>query len=125
MSTVVIAPLLVAFGAGVSTLLLRTNVRLQRAASVLGGLAYLVAVALLFDHVVMNPTGPTIATYYVSNWPAPFGITLVADALAAFMLGLSAIVAALVSAGVGREWLGRQGEPGVGLDVVLSVPLAG
>ncbi|QLG26445.1 Na+/H+ antiporter subunit D [Halorarum halophilum] len=92
MSALVLAPLLVAFGTGILTLLLRFDSRVQRGVSLLGSVGYLAVVALLFDRVVLGPGGPAIVPYYVSNWPAPFGITLVADALSAFMLGLAALV---------------------------------
>ncbi|MFB6353963.1 MAG: complex I subunit 5 family protein, partial [Halobacteriales archaeon] len=62
--------------------------RFQRGLSLLGGVAYLVAVSALFRAVAAG--GPL--TYQLSGWRAPFGITLVADALAAFMLGLAAVV---------------------------------
>ncbi|WP_255196761.1 complex I subunit 5 family protein [Halorarius litoreus] len=91
---VVIAPLLAALATAVVTLLVRPYGRLQRAVSVLGGLAYLGGVAVLFERVTAG--GPLV--YQLSNWDAPFGIVLVADALAVFMLGLAAVVslAALV-----------------------------
>jgi multicomponent Na+:H+ antiporter subunit D len=93
MSTVVIAPLLVALGTAIAALVTRTNDFLQRAVSLLGGVAYFGAVALLFDRVVLPLGSPgRRAVYEVSNWDAPFGIVLVADPLSAFMLGLAAIV---------------------------------
>ncbi|WP_313690925.1 complex I subunit 5 family protein [Halorarum halobium] len=92
MSALVVAPLLVALGTGILTLLVRFDGRLRRAISLLGGVAYLGAVAALFDSVVFATGGPRVVPYYVSNWPAPFGITLVADSLSAFMLGLAAVV---------------------------------
>jgi multicomponent Na+:H+ antiporter subunit D len=99
MSTIVVAPLLVALVTAVATLLTRPSAKLQRAVSVLGSIGYLGAVAVLFDRIVL-PLGsdPGIVVYRVSNWDAPFGIVLVADALSAFMLVLAGIVslAALV-----------------------------
>lgn len=85
---IVIAPLLVALVTAILTLPLRRFPRLQRAASLVGALAYLVSVALLANAVVNR----SILVYQLSNWPAPFGITLVADALSVFMLGLTAVV---------------------------------
>jgi multicomponent Na+:H+ antiporter subunit D len=91
--TLVIAPLLVALLTAILTLLTRSNDLLTRTVSWLGGLAYVAAVAALFDRIVL-PLGSESATvaYQVSNWRAPFGIVLVADALSTFMLGLAAIV---------------------------------
>ncbi|WP_396613106.1 complex I subunit 5 family protein [Haloferax sp. S1W] len=93
MSTLVIAPLLVALVTAILTLLTRPSDILQRTVSVLGAIGYLVAVGALFDAVLL-PLGstPDILVYQVGNWTAPFGITLVADGLSAFMLALSAIV---------------------------------
>ncbi|MFC6988361.1 complex I subunit 5 family protein [Haloplanus sp. GCM10025708] len=88
MSTTVIAPLLVALCTAILTLLTRPNLRLLQGVSLLGAVAYLGAVAALFDRVVGGET----LVYQVGDWAAPFGITLVGDALAAFMLGLAAIV---------------------------------
>ncbi|MFB6123865.1 MAG: complex I subunit 5 family protein [Haloferacaceae archaeon] len=88
MSTTVIAPLLVALCTAILTLLTRPSVRVQQGVSLLGAVAYLGAVAALFDRVAAGGT----LVYQVGGWPAPFGISLVADALAAFMLGLAAIV---------------------------------
>ncbi|WP_256687841.1 complex I subunit 5 family protein [Halococcus qingdaonensis] len=85
---IVIAPLLIALLTAIATLPLRRFPRAQRAASVLGALAYLGAVALLAGRVVDE----SILVYQLSAWPSPFGITLVADALSLFMLGLTAIV---------------------------------
>jgi multicomponent Na+:H+ antiporter subunit D len=92
-ATVVAAPLLVALVSAIATLLAGSNGRLQRVVSLLGSLAYAGAVAVLFSRVVL-PLGSAPATlaYQVSDWRAPFGITLVADGLSAFMLGLSALV---------------------------------
>ena len=86
---VVIAPVVVALATAVATLLARRTTRVQRALSLAGGAAYALAVALLARSVLAD--GAT--AYQLSNWPAPFGITLVADELAVFMLGLTAVVA--------------------------------
>lgn len=85
---IVVAPLVVALLTAILTLLLRRFPRLQRAVSLAGALAYLAAVALLADAVAAQ----SILVYQLSNWSAPFGITLVADALSVFMLSLTAVV---------------------------------
>jgi multicomponent Na+:H+ antiporter subunit D len=85
---IVITPLVVALLTAIVTLPLRRLPRVQRAVSLLGALAYLGAVALLADRVVAE----SILVYQLSSWPAPFGITLVADALSLFMLALTGIV---------------------------------
>ncbi|WP_436923800.1 complex I subunit 5 family protein [Halosimplex amylolyticum] len=85
---VVVAPMLVALVTAVVTLGTRRYDRLQRALSLLGVGAYAVFVAVLADRVLRGGT----LTYQLSAWPAPFGISLVADALAVFMLALAALV---------------------------------
>jgi multicomponent Na+:H+ antiporter subunit D len=85
---VVVAPLVIALGAAVASLLTRRWGGLQRAISLVGALTYLGAVAVLFQRVATDGT----LTYQVGKWRAPYGISLVADSLATFMLGLAAVV---------------------------------
>ncbi|MDS0281543.1 complex I subunit 5 family protein [Haloarcula onubensis] len=85
---VVVAPMLVALLTAVVTLATRSFGRAHRLVSLLGIAGYAAAVAVLADRVLSGGT----LTYQLSAWPAPFGITLVADALAAFMLSLAALV---------------------------------
>jgi multicomponent Na+:H+ antiporter subunit D len=101
----VVAPLVVALVTAILTLLVRRADRTRRVVSVGGVLAYAGAVAWLFAAVASEGT----LVYQVSDWPAPFGITLVADPLATFMLGLAALVAvpALVA---GVRQVGPQGQ---------------
>jgi len=90
---VVVAPMLAALGAILATLVTRSRPRLQRAASVLGGVVYAVAVAWAVRAAVLGAGAPGAVTYQLGNWPAPFGITLVLDGLSAFMLVVAAAVA--------------------------------
>ena len=103
----VVAPVLIALSTAVVSLLARLDLRLQRGVSLLGGVGYTVAVALLFERIVLQGAGVT--PYYLSGWPAPYGITLVADGLSASMLALSGVVTlpALVFAVVS---VSRQGQ---------------
>ena len=93
---VVVAPMLAALVAGVLALLTRSRPRLQRGVSVAGGLAYGAGVLLLAVRVTADADRRLV--YQVSDWAAPFGISLVADPLSVLMLGLTAVVslAALV-----------------------------
>jgi multicomponent Na+:H+ antiporter subunit D len=93
---VVVAPLLAALATAVLALLLRSYPRVQRGVSVAGGLAYGAGVLALAARVAADPDGRLV--YQVSDWSAPFGISLVADPLSVLMLGLTAVVslAALV-----------------------------
>ncbi|WP_254839465.1 complex I subunit 5 family protein [Natronomonas marina] len=90
--TLVVAPLLVVFGTAVATLAVRSRPRLQRATSVAGVAVYAAAVAALAWTVVLSPDAPGAVAYQVGGIRAPHGITLVADALSAFMLSLAAVV---------------------------------
>ncbi|WP_254769435.1 complex I subunit 5 family protein [Salinilacihabitans rarus] len=85
--------MLVVLVAAVATLSLRGRPRARTAVSLAGGLGYVLAVAAIDWYVVLAPDAPGIATYQVGAHPAPFGITLVADGLSAFMLSMAAVVA--------------------------------
>ena len=87
----VVLPMLVPLVAAVATLVVRQWRPVQRAVSVVGVLAYAGAVAALAWSV---ETGEAhgLATQ-LGGWPAPFGITLVADGLATFMLAMTATMA--------------------------------
>jgi multicomponent Na+:H+ antiporter subunit D len=92
MTQLVVAPVLVALGTVLATLVLRRFPWLQRTGSLLGGLAYALTVGTAVWRVVLAPGAPGVATYQVGDWPAPFGITLVLDGLSAFMLVVAAAV---------------------------------
>jgi multicomponent K+:H+ antiporter subunit D len=83
------------------------RIRLQRATALLActGLAVVALGALA------HTSAGAIAVYRLGDWPAPFGIALVLDRLAALMLGLTAVVAiaALVAAMTGPEPWDRRG----------------
>ncbi|WP_328765972.1 complex I subunit 5 family protein [Haloarcula nitratireducens] len=89
---IVVAPMLVALGTILAVLGLRSARTAQRAVSVLGGAVYAAVVGLLTWRVMLSPAEPTPLVYQIGGWPAPFGITLVADALAVFMLVIAAVV---------------------------------
>ncbi|WP_226006913.1 complex I subunit 5 family protein [Natrinema salinisoli] len=97
-SQLVIAPMVVVLLTAVVSLLLSRRPRARAAVSMAGGAAYAVAVGAIDWYIVLAPDAPGIATYQVGDWPAPFGITLVADGLSAFMLTMVAVlgVASLV-----------------------------
>ena len=85
---IAIAPMLVALSTAILTLLTRRWIRVQQATSLLGAVVYAVAVGAMILAVYPD----TILTYQLGEWPAPFGITIVADSLSAFMLGLTAVL---------------------------------
>ena len=103
-------PILLPLLAG-SLLLLATRMAegLRRSIGLVATLALLpIAVALL-----LRVADGTHLVYALGDWPPPFGIVLVVDRLAAFMLLLTAIVALAshVYAGDGEDMAGPQFQP--------------
>ena len=94
----IIVPVLLPLLAGAATLLLEERHRRTKAVINLASTVALLVVAVaLLERVRTEP----ISVYLLGNWPAPFGIVLVADHLAALMLtltgalGLAALLFAL------------------------------
>ena len=88
MNQLVILPFLTVLVTAVLTLLTRKWTKVQSAISILGLVGYITAVFLLSAEVFPN----NILTYQLSNWPAPYGISFVADGLSAFMLCTTAAI---------------------------------
>lgn len=107
----VIAPVVLpALLAPLLVLLARHDLRAQRVLSLAGTLAF----AALAGVLLAQTTSGEIGVYRLGNWPAPFGIVLVADRLAALMLGLTAALALAVLAhvlGTGWDARGRHFHP--------------
>lgn len=106
MNLPVIAPVLLPLLAGILLLLLpQTRLDWQRTLSVVA-VAAQIGLALTLMALV-NPGD--ILVYALGNWPAPFGIVLVADRLAAWMLVITALLAlcALLYALGGADRAGR------------------
>ncbi|THE65479.1 Na+/H+ antiporter subunit D [Salinadaptatus halalkaliphilus] len=91
-SDLVIAPMLIVLVTAVLTLVLGRRPRARVGVSLVGGAGYVLAVTAIAWYVVLAPDAPGIATYQVADLPAPFGITLVADGLSAFMLTMVAAI---------------------------------
>jgi multicomponent K+:H+ antiporter subunit D len=91
LSQAVIVPLLLPLAAAIVLLLTRRRISLavRRRLNLGATLLELVAVVWLLSLV----TGDGILVYQVGNWPAPYGITLVADRLAVWMLLITALLA--------------------------------
>ena len=109
MNQLVVAPLLVALVTAIATLLTRRFGRVQVWLSLAGGVGYLAAVYALVADV--DPLGATNTfSYQFSGWAAPYGITLVADSLSAFMLAFAAVVSlgALVFSAVYVDSFGQR-----------------
>lgn len=103
---IVIAPVLLPLLVGTLLLLIRQqNLPFQRILSITSVAIQIVLAATLL-HAVSNGE---ILAYAVGNWPAPFGIILVADRLAAWMLMITALLAfcALIYAVRGSDRKGQ------------------
>ncbi len=94
MSWLLVLPIFIPFAFAAGCLFFRRDIPRQQQLSLLGGLLHFGACLGLLVHVCR--TG--LVTMQVAGWPAPFGITLVADHLSVIMvavtglLGLSGIV---------------------------------
>lgn len=86
-------PVLVPLATAIACLALRPWRAAQRAASVAGALAHLAVAAALLARV--DRSG--IQVTQMGGWPAPFGISLVADLLAAIMVLLTGITGVAVA----------------------------
>ena len=91
-SQVVILPLLILLATAICALLVRRFDRAQQAVSVFGAIGYLVSVGALYMAVAQDGT----LVYQLSDWRAPFGITVVADPLSTFMLAFTAVLSLAV-----------------------------
>lgn len=84
----VVSPMVISVAAGFSTLLLYKLPAVQKVASLLFSIATAVVSYLLICEVYQN--GTQIINF--SSWPAPFGITYVADPFAVIMVGITALI---------------------------------
>ena len=97
MRHLLIAPMLLPFGSAALMMLVGDRrLRLQRALAAVSGTALL----LLAATAVLRASSGTIDVYRLGDWPAPFGIVLVLDRLAALMLAVTAIVGTAALAAV-------------------------
>ncbi|MCG3212053.1 MAG: Na(+)/H(+) antiporter subunit D [Anaerolineae bacterium] len=108
MNILVVLPIVIPFTTGIILILAWNNRPFQRIFSVIGAAALLITgLALLYT--VWNYG---IQVMQMGGWPAPFGITLVADLLSAIMvilgglMGLSVAVYSLASMDEEREMFG-------------------
>ncbi|MDP2009013.1 MAG: monovalent cation/H+ antiporter subunit D [Phenylobacterium sp.] len=102
----IIAPVVLPAVSGpLIVLALRNHTRQARVLSI-AGCCCLVAIAV--GLIVLSASGE-IGTYTLGNWPAPFGIVLVLDRLAAMMLLLSAILGLVVGVYAAATELDRKG----------------
>lgn len=117
--TLLILPIIIPLGAAILSLLAWRHVVVQRVASVIGAAGLLASGLWL---VAATRTGE-ILVVQIGNWPAPYGITLVADLFSALMvavgglMGLAVAVYSLATIDRGRE--------GFGYHALLQALLAG
>ncbi|MCB5191367.1 monovalent cation/H+ antiporter subunit D [Methylobacillus arboreus] len=107
MSHLAIIPLLLPLFTGIFLLLLREQrIYVKRTISGISSLALIAVAAKLLCTV----SDGTITVYALSDWPAPFGIVLMADRLAALLVLTTSLLAlfALIYAMGGTDRQGRQ-----------------
>ncbi|MFO8030543.1 MAG: Na+/H+ antiporter subunit D [Cyclonatronaceae bacterium] len=92
MNGLLVLPIAIPLFTATLALFFRKSSLLQRLIGVLGMVALLGSVLLLFRDV----HNEGIQVLQLGNWAAPFGITLVADMLTMLMLGISAIMGVVV-----------------------------
>ncbi len=88
MGFLLVAPIILPFASAVTAVMLKSTARTQQTAALIGAGLQLMASAALFQHVRQSG----IMATQIGNWPAPFGITLVADHLSAVMVLITAII---------------------------------
>ena len=113
-----IVPILIPLAAAIALLLARqANVATKRLIS-FGAVAALVGSAV---HLLMLAGDGTVHVYRLGNWPAPYGIVLVLDRLAAVMVALTAALAlpVVLAAMSGTDTRGRH------FHVFLQLEIAG
>ncbi len=93
MNGFLVLPLVIPLITATLALLLRKFSVLQRWIGVIGMVALLISVSVLFRDVYTEG----IQVLQLGSWEAPFGITLVADLLSVLMLGISAIMGIVVA----------------------------
>ena len=91
-NNLLVLPLIIPLAAAIFGLLTRHSHQAQRVIGVLGAGGLLASALALLSAV--NAQG--ILALQIGNWPAPFGITLVADLLSAIMVTLTGLMGLLV-----------------------------
>ncbi len=93
MNVLLVLPILIPLATAACAMLARRNRRAQRRIGVVGSALLLVASVALLRAVWLGG----ILVTQVGNWPAPYGITLVADMFSAIMVVLAGITGLAVS----------------------------
>ena len=85
----IIYPILVPLLTAILSILLRNKPKIRDYTSLAGSTTYLLIVGAFASKVLSQGA----VSYQAGGWPAPFGITLVADSLSVLMLLLTAVIA--------------------------------
>jgi len=93
MKILIVLPILIPFVTGIILILAWSHRPIQRWLSTVGVIALLAAGLGLLAYVWQNG----IQAIQIGNWPAPFGITLVADLLSAIMVVLAGLMGVSVA----------------------------
>jgi len=93
MKSLVILPIIIPLVTASLTLLFRRFQRMQKGLGLAGSIALFAASLVL----AMNVYEKGIIVHHVGNWPAPYGIPLVADALASIMIILTGLIGVSVA----------------------------
>ncbi len=105
MSTLILAPILITLATTIVCLLAWKRLRLQQLMSIVGAAALLATGIALLTSVMRHG----ILVVQVGNWPAPFGISIVADLFSAMMIvvtgvvGLSVVIYSISSVDLHRQ----------------------
>lgn len=125
---IVALPIVVPLSAGAAMLLLTDSARTLRTALALLSTMIQLAVALGLVYLTSDAASfiwaDGIGVYSLGDWPAPFGIVLVADRLAAVMLTLQAVLGLAVLVYSIARW-DRPGQPFHSLLQVLMMGVNG
>ena len=88
MSNLVLLPILIPFATALAALLVRRRPLFQRVIGVVGSGGLLLVALVLLATVWRDG----VQVLHVGDWPAPFGITLVADLFGALMVVLAGVI---------------------------------
>jgi len=108
MNAILPLPILIPLTAAILSLFAWRRPRIQRHLALAGPLVTL-GISIVLLHHVMRCDTPGIISMQVGEWPAPFGITLVADLLSGIMILLGSVMSSLV-AGFSLVSIGRDQE---------------
>lgn len=93
----IVAPIIIPLIAGATMIFIDERRRAVKIAIGLASILALIGVASTLSYLAYHSPGDTalsyVGVYRIGNWPAPFGIVLVADLLSALMLLLTSLLA--------------------------------